>query len=347
MPGSLSSRSRSAEALAGNVMLFFMTASAQSVLAADAARGRAPDFFIVGHPKSGTSALYGMLRSHPQIHMPRKEPSYFVPELLASTSRYANGLQDYVALFADAAPGQRIGESTTWYLWSAHAAARIAEVRPDARIVAILREPASFLRSLHLQFLRSDVETEPDLARALALEPERAAGRRLPRNSTRPQLLRYSEHVRYVEQLRRYHAVFAPEQVLVLIYEDFRADNEGTVRQVLSFLGVDPRASLAQSAEVNAAAGVRSAKLGGAARALYMGRGPGAALAKGAVKAVTSQRLRHRALGLLHRSQAREAPPADTELMRELQLRFRGEVEALSDYLDRDLVRFWKYDQSG
>ncbi len=42
----------------------------------------------------------------------------------------------------------------------------------------------------------------------------------------------YSEHVRYVEQLRRYHAVFPAEQVLVLIYDDFRADNEATLRRV-------------------------------------------------------------------------------------------------------------------
>ncbi len=28
--------------------------------------------------------MYSMLRSYPQIHMPRKEPSFFVPELLSS-----------------------------------------------------------------------------------------------------------------------------------------------------------------------------------------------------------------------------------------------------------------------
>ena len=51
--------------------------------------------------------------------------------------------------------------------------------------------------------------------------------------------LLYSERVRYVDQLRRYHEVFAPEQVLVLIYDDFRDDNESTVRTVLRFLEVD------------------------------------------------------------------------------------------------------------
>ena len=41
-------------------------------------RERFPDFFIVGHAKSGTTALYEMLRRHPQVFMPeRKEPWFF------------------------------------------------------------------------------------------------------------------------------------------------------------------------------------------------------------------------------------------------------------------------------
>ena len=49
----------------------------------------------------------------------------------------------------------------------------------------------------------------------------------------------YSERVRYADQLRRYRALFGTEQVLVLIYDDFRKDNEETVRRVLRFLEVD------------------------------------------------------------------------------------------------------------
>jgi hypothetical protein len=320
-----------------------MTASANVAVSAHVPKGRAPDFFIVGHPKSGTSAMYRMLRAHPQIHMPRKEPSFFVPELLADPNRYSGGIVDYLSLFAEAAAGQRIGESTTWYLWSQTAAQRIAEVQPEARIIAILREPASFLRSLHLQFMRSDVETEPDFRTAMALEKLRSEGKQLPRNSTRPQLLAYSEHVRYVEQLRRYHAVFPPEQVLVLIYEDFRADNEGTVRQVLRFLDVDD-ASPVQVVEANTAAGVRSPRLNELVRSLYLGRAPTARAAKGAIKALTSQHARHKAMAALGRMQSDRPPPPDVEFMRELRRRFSDEVLALSEYLNRDLVTFWKHD---
>ena len=87
----------------------------------------------------------------------------------------------------------------------------------------------------------SNVESERDLARALALEPERREGRSIPRGCHNPATLMYTEHVRYAEQLRRFHEHFPPEQVLVLIYEEFRADNQATIRTVLRFLGVDAR----------------------------------------------------------------------------------------------------------
>ncbi len=321
-----------------------MTTGGKASLAAEAVEHRAPDFFIVGHPKSGTSALYQMLRSYPQLHMPRKEPSFFVPELRpARSDKYPGGLQEYLALFDAATPQQKIGEATTSYLFSEHAAARIAEVQPDARIVAILREPASFLRSLHLQFIRSNVETEQDLRRAIALEGPRSEGKQLPANSTRPQALMYCDHVRYAEQLRRYRAVFAPEQVLVLIYEDFRADNVETVRRVLRFLEIDD-APPVQPIEANHAASVRSARVQSLVRSLYLGRAPGARAAKTVVKALTPRRARRRAIAATDRLQQTSPPVPDAELMRELRVRFKGEVQAIGDYLGRDLVGFWGYD---
>ena len=132
-----------------------------------------------------------------------------------------------------------MGRRPSVYLWSQTAAANIAALQPQARIVAILREPASFVRSLHLQMLQNHIETVKDLSKALSLEDARSRGKRIPRSCARPEALLYSEWVRYVEHLRRYHAAFPCEQVQALIYDDFRADNEQTARSVLRFLGVD------------------------------------------------------------------------------------------------------------
>ena len=279
-----------------------------------ASRSLVPDFFIVGHPKCGTTALYQTLRSHPQIFMPKlKETRFFAPELhphMDAHAAHPRTLEQYLALFAPATAEQRAGEASPSYLRSHTAAARIAELQPDARIVAILREPASFLRSLHMELIRDHVETESDLRRALALEHERSRER-----DTRPGLV-YADYVRYVEQLRRYHDVFPREQVLVLIYDDFRTDNEATVRRVLRFLDVDESLPIALT-EANPTVRVRSVGMYERVRSLYLGEGPAARLFKPALKTISTQRLRHGALKVLRRRVLYAQPrPQDERLTR-------------------------------
>jgi hypothetical protein len=314
--------------------------------------GRLPDFLIVGHPKCGTTALYHTLRSHSQIHMPdMKEPWFFVPELHSPFRRRADGrpdtIDEYMALFAGAAPGQRAGEASSSYLMSLEAASRIAEAIPAARIIAIVREPASFLRSLHLQFVQTHVEQETDLRTALELEQPRRRGECIPERSARPQVLLYSEHVRYVEQLRRYRDAFPSEQVLVLVYEDFRRDNRATVRQVLRFLEVNADESL-EPIQANPSVRVRSRHLHELLQAVSVGRGPVSRAAKSSLKRITSRPLRRRALRGIRRGVLFAEPePLDEALMLELRRRYKPEVVALSEYLGRDLVSLWGYDRMG
>ncbi len=157
------------------------------------ATGRTPDFFIAGHQKCGTTALYMMLSQHPEIFMPDvKEPWFFGRELRSrfakpSTRGRPNTLEDYLELFADAAPDQVAGEASPQTIRSLSAAREIAALRPDAKIVVLLREPAAFLRSLHLQLVVTNIEDEPDFGKALALERLRRSGERIPTRSVSPQ----------------------------------------------------------------------------------------------------------------------------------------------------------------
>jgi hypothetical protein len=320
-----------------------MTASSEPAPAADSAR-RLPEFFIVGHHKSGTTALYEMLRRHPQIYMPDiKEPRWFDSDLHEAFGRDTAGklpqtFEAYLDLFADATPDQRLGEASPSYLRSSAAAAAIAAVQPTARCVAILREPASFVRSLHLQMVQDHVEQERDLRAALAAEQRERGGRTVHR---------YTDHLHYMEQLGRYRDAFAPEQLLVLIYDDFRADNEGTVRRVLRFLDVDDRVSV-HVMEANPTVGMRSLPVDRAFGRFSAGRGPVTRAVKGAARTVIPQRARTGALRALRRGVVYSSPPPpDEALMAELRRRFRPEVEALGDYLQRDLIALWGYDRAG
>ncbi len=313
--------------------------------------GRLPDFFVVGHPKSGTTALYAMLLQHPRVYLGAKEPRYFNPDLrerdLPRPGGSPKDLDEYRAWFSGAGPDQIVGDVSPEYLWSPDSARLIAEVRPDARIVAILREPAAFLRSLHRQWLKHYVEVEPDFARALALEGPRREGRQIPRDTYWPKALFYTEQARYVEQLRRYEARFPPEQILVLIYDDYRANGEATVRRVLRFLELDADVPIVER-EANPSVELRSSRLHGTMRTMLVSDSVPVRTLRGSVKALTPMRVRQRALHAVRKQFVFGKPgDPDEEFMTELRRRFAPEVHALSEHLGRDLVSLWGYDRLG
>ncbi len=299
---------------------------------------RVPDFFIVGHPRSGTDAVYELLRRHPLVFMPDvQEPRWFTRSM-PGTQAQVDSYEEYLALFDGAAPGQVAGEATATYIWSPSAAAEIARVQPRARIVVILREPATYLRALHLGLLQAGVETETGLLGALELESTRR-GARADGAGQWPWALQYTRHVRYVEQLRHLQACFGGDRVLAIVYDDLRADTEASLRGLLRFLGADDGGPLDARLGGSTSAAARS----GPSR-LDEGQARDARGVGGRLAAVAPASLRERVRAGVTRQLLFTRPrPSDAELLLELRHRFRPEVEALSDHLHRDLVALWGY----
>ncbi|MGH6917730.1 MAG: sulfotransferase, partial [Geminicoccaceae bacterium] len=79
---------------------------------------RIPDFFIVGAPKCGTTALYNYLRDHPRIFLPeRKEVHFFCDDLNFPTRSAIRDWNEYLALFVGATDYMLIGETSASYLY--------------------------------------------------------------------------------------------------------------------------------------------------------------------------------------------------------------------------------------
>lgn len=202
---------------------------------------RYPDFYVVGAPKCGTTSLYEYLRQHPAIFLPRvKEPHYFGDDL-DWRSRVVPR-ECYAGLYADAPLTARAGDMSVFYLVSSSAAREIYSVRPDARIVIMLRDPIKMLPSLHAQALKTGDEILTDLGAAMDAEPRRRAGdvEIAQDNPGVMEMLYYSTIACYGEQVRRYFDVFGCEAVMVVLYEDFAADTMGTLHRVFRHISVDP-----------------------------------------------------------------------------------------------------------
>ena len=209
-----------------------------------ALEGRAkPNFFIVGAPKCGTTSLHEYLQRHPDVFMPFfKEPHFFGSDLEGSRFRqFRNKPDRYLKLFRDARGEQRIGESSPWYLASGRAAEEIYTYDPKAKIIIMLRNPVDMLYSMWSQFPYSGNEQIETFEEALAAEADRRAGMRIRRAAHCITGLKYTQMARFSEQVSRYFDCFGRENVLVIIFDDFRSDTAAVFSSELDFLGLQRR----------------------------------------------------------------------------------------------------------
>jgi len=201
---------------------------------------RFPDFFLVGAPRCGTTALSRYLADNPQVCFSRpKEPHYFA--LLAPDASLDDLETTYLSRhFAHHHAGHRaIGEGSVSYLYSPHAIERILAVNPDARFIAMLRNPLEMLPSYHLRMLFILCEDVEDFAAAWRLQDARARGEHVPRHCIDARLLLYREVARYGVQIERLYRVAGRERCHVVVFDDLARDPGAVYRQVLKFIGVD------------------------------------------------------------------------------------------------------------
>jgi hypothetical protein len=302
------------------------------------------DFAIAGQPKSGTTALAEFLGRHPRICMSvPKEPTYFATDLMEESDAFHGSRkyfefrtpEDYEAVFAHCRPGQLRGDASTAYLYSKVAASNLHAANAETKIIIMLREPVSFMHSLHTQFLNETTEDETDFARALEKEQIRKAGRGLPVRVRCPSYLFYRERARYSTQLERYYRVFPRENLFVMTMEEFGQDNELYYLQVLEFLGLEGSQGPAFHS-VHAAKTPRSRALNrllntpALKRAVFRILGPS-----------RYDAFRKRVAGLIMKEQERTgfSPALEQELREEL----KAEVERVSTLVGRDLRAVWGY----
>jgi hypothetical protein len=296
-----------------------------------------PDFFIVGAPRCGTSAMVHYLGEHPDVYMARKEMHVFGSDLRFGSSFYRRGPKAYLEEFTPRNGQRRAGEAYVWYLYSARAAAEIKAFNPEASIIIMLREPVTMLYSLYYQFLFGGNEHLPTFEEALAAENERRAGRKFARQAYFVQGLFYRAVVRYTEQIRRYFDTFGRERVHVVIYDDFAADPESVYHDTLDFLGLGHAKQRTGFKVMNGNVTVKNATVEAVLNDPWL-RSTALALRSWMPRPVFGalQQIESRIRSSNVRVEKR--PPLPPEVCARLKQEFAPDVETLSELLGRDLT---------
>ncbi len=201
-----------------------------------------PDFFIVGAPKAGTTALHAALARHPALYMSAvKEPKFFLtdgppparggPGDAATYREHVWRRGDYEALFDSAPAGVLRGESTPFYLYDRTAQRRIRALIPDAKLIVILRDPVERAHSNWTHLWSAGLDPIGGVVRACADEDRRI-------EAGWAAFWHYTALGRYGEQLEHLYTVFPGDQVMVFRYRALIENPAGVLDRICAFLRI-------------------------------------------------------------------------------------------------------------
>lgn len=175
-----------------------------------------PDFIGIGSGKCGSTWLYDNLVKHPQVCATNlKELNYFSDLYEAQSPEW------YESQFSGCQSNQLKGEFSVTYISHPKAAQRIYTDFPDAKLIAIVRNPVKRAFSNYLHSIRKG-DIQADLAFSDYMSDE---NRLLPG--------------KYAEHLERYFSLFDSKQIHVIITEEFSENPLLGYRDLFQFIGVD------------------------------------------------------------------------------------------------------------
>ena len=253
--------------------------------------------------------------------------------------RYVTETRDYLRLFKNAREEETmLGEASAWYLYSKEALANIHEFDPDAKIIAMVRNPINMFASLHGMLLRNFVEDETDLERAWDLQESRRNGIEIPKGRNKrfdPRTWLYADVCKVGAQIDKLFGTFSKHQVHVIMFDDFVRDTKSSYEEVLAFLRV-PSDGRISFPPVNVRQVFNSRRL---ARIIWKLRDTGGAIKRrlGIVRTFNVLEILYRPI-----ERAESRPNLSPEFRKRLIEEFRPDIEQLSSLIERDLSAWWR-----
>jgi hypothetical protein len=201
---------------------------------------RIPDFFIVGAPKCGTTAVSEYLGQHPNICFSHvKEPHFFADDI--PSYKIDRTLADYLRRnFSHFNPRRHhvAGEGSVFYYFSDVAVPAILRANPSAKFIYAVRNPVDMVYSLYAQYCYSYMENLDSFEDAWRAQEERAAGQSVPQRCYEPRFLQYRTMGLLGQRLKMLKSIIPPQQLYVFVLDDLAHDPKQVYEDILAFLHV-------------------------------------------------------------------------------------------------------------
>ncbi|MDE0090647.1 MAG: sulfotransferase domain-containing protein [Thaumarchaeota archaeon] len=182
-----------------------------------------PDFVVLGAARCGTTTMYDLITSHPNIKPALdKELEYF-------STRHSFGALWYRSNFPMKQDNIITGEATPRYLPHPSVPQRMSKLLPNTKMIILLRNPVDRAYS-HYNMMRAQGTGTMSFEQSLQQEPTRDA------NSQEL----YRSWGLYADHIERWLKYYDRRQFLILDTTKFKAERQRTMDTVFDFLGVSP-----------------------------------------------------------------------------------------------------------
>jgi len=204
-----------------------------------------PNFFILGAPKAGTTALAQILMQHPEAFIPKDKELNFLLACEAESYLALNGFKKitdknhycgsfyrgwkwYETCYREVATEKAIGDASVSYFFEKSSHKLLKEYFSDARFIVMLRDPVDRLYSHYQQ------EVKVNIAHKTINSFEDLYKKNHPRFNY------FAKSSHYKARILELFELFNREQFIFILFDDFKTNQERELKRVFEFLDIDP-----------------------------------------------------------------------------------------------------------
>jgi hypothetical protein len=297
-----------------------------------------PNFFIIGAPRCGTTALSSYLAEHPRIGFSRPKETQFFCTDLPGIHFHTTDPEEYLNLCFGHCAGKNylaIGEGSVWNLYSKDAVEKILRFSPKARFIIMVRNPVDLCIALYEKRREMLQEDQPSFEQAWRIEDERRQGRSIPAFFRKEiGVAGYRNVASLGEQVEKAFSLISEQQRLLIVFDDFVENTAAVYAEVLAFLGV-PHDGRKEFPQINEGRRIRNPKLWALVWGTLLRAHPLLDPAKRMLK-VSTLNIYPR-LSRLFLGTRLERPATSESLRAEMRAFFDDDIKRLSAAIGRDL----------
>ena len=187
-----------------------------------------PNLFLVGAPKCGTTSIVNWLSSTKEVFIPLgREPHFFAEDIFPN--RVCNSIERYQRLYKQRNKNFKYYlDGSTGYLSSSYAIPSIISYSPDSKFIAMVRDPAEMVISLHRERVSEGRET--------ILSARDAWAQSCDLQNLREPSLNYKLQCNLAYQIKNLQSLVEPSNLMLLTLKEVANNPRKTFKEIMNFL---------------------------------------------------------------------------------------------------------------